>query len=176
MSKAFTREDDLPDPTPMRRLSSPLPPGASNYLTPDGASRMRAQLERLLEVERPATVASVEPLVRDQLPLLDQRIQHLQQSLQTAVIVDAPAGPQNQVRFGATVTVRDTGGAEAHYRIVGIDEADPDRGWVSWLSPIAKALLNAKRGQKVRLKLPSRNEELEIVSIEYPVAADVRRL
>jgi len=166
MSKAFTREEDLPDPTPSRRLTSPLPAGASNYLTPEGAVRIRADLERLLEVERPAAAASADPLGRQQLQALDQRIQHLQQSLQSAVIVQPPAGRQDQVKFGAAVTVRDTGGVESRYRIVGIDEADPDRGWVSWLSPIAKALLNAKRGQRVRLKLPAGDEELEIVSID----------
>ena len=166
MSKAFTREDDLPDRSVTPKLSSPLPPGASNYLTPDGAQRLQQELQRLLEVERPAASASPEALAREHLATIEQRIRHLQHSLQSAVVVNPATGPLQQVRFGATVTVRDKAGQESQYRIVGIDEADPDKGYVSWISPIARAMLNAQRGQKVRLKLPSREEELEVVSID----------
>jgi transcription elongation factor GreB len=71
------------------------------------------------------------------------------------------------VRFGATVTVRESDGNEATYRIVGVDETDMDCGWVSWLSPIAKALLNSQRGQRVRFKFPSGEETLEVMDIRY---------
>ena len=98
---------------------------------------------------------------------MDQRIQHLQQCLLTAVVVPPPVPPGNQVRFGATVTVRDGRGAESRYRIVGADETDVDRDWVSWLSPIAKALLNAPLGGRVRFRFPAGEEELEILRIEY---------
>ena len=87
--------------------------------------------------------------------------------LQSAVVVAPPIVPEAGVRFGASVTVRDRGGGESHYRIVGVDETDIDRGWVSWLSPIAKALLNARLGERVRIELPSGQEELEILSIAY---------
>ncbi len=78
-----------------------------------------------------------------------------------------PAPADDRVRFGATVTVRDNAGEEMCYRIVGVDEADIDRDWVSWLSPIARALLNARRGERVRFKFPAGEKELEIVAITY---------
>ena len=99
--------------------------------------------------------------------MLDQRISYLQASLQTAVVVAPPILPQARVRFGASVTVRDGSGGVSRYRIVGVDETDIDRGWVSWLSPIAKALLNARLGERVRFELPSGQEELEILNISY---------
>jgi len=169
MSKAFTREDDAPDPITPRRLADPLPPGARNYLTPDGARRLRTELDRLIKIERPQALACSDPsLAREQLQNLDQRIQHLRQSLQSALVVEPPVGLIDFVRFGATVSVRERSGEESRYRIVGIDESDAERGWVSWLSPIARALLNARPGQRVVLKLPSGEEELEITSISYP--------
>ena len=82
-------------------------------------------------------------------------------------MVAPPITPEAGVRFGASVTVRDRSGVESRYRIVGVDETDIDRGWVSWLSPIAKALLNARVGDHVRFELPSGKEELEILSISY---------
>jgi len=168
MSKAFTREDDAAEPIIPRRVADPLPPGGRNYLTPDGVRRLQAELDRLVHVERPRAAASSDPSVaREQLHHLDLRIQHLQQSLQSAVVVESPADVRDYVRFGASVCVRERSGEESRYRIVGIDEADIARGWVSWLSPIAKALLNARLGQRVRLKLPSGDEELEIISISY---------
>lgn len=157
MSKAFTREEDIPDPTVARRPASVLPPGAKNYLTADGARRLRAELSRLVETERP----------RGEFSAIDQRIQQLQHSLASAVIVSPPPGPADRVRFGATVTVREPGGETARYRIVGADESDPDRGWVSWLSPVAKALLNAPLHGRVRLKLPGGGKELEITGIAF---------
>ena len=168
MSKAFTREsDDLPDRPTLPPLPSLLPPGVKNYLTPDGALRLQEELKKLIEIERPQVVATDDSNDRRQLSGLDQRIQHLQQCLRSAEVVPPPATPCDQVRFGATITVRDRSGSESRYRIVGVDETDIERGWVSWLSPIAKALLNAKPGQGVRFKFPSGEEQLEIVGISY---------
>ena len=169
MSKAFTREsDDLPDGPVLAQPGPSLPPGTKNYLTPDGARRLREELNRLVQVERPRQVTSPDdPEVKHQRQVLDRRIHHLQQSLQTAVVVGPPGGAETGVRFGASVTVRDSSGVESRYRIVGVDETDIERGWVSWLSPIAKALLNARLGERVRLELPSGREELEILSISY---------
>jgi transcription elongation factor GreB len=98
---------------------------------------------------------------------LDQRIMQLEESLQSAEIVPPPDGPAEFVRFGATVTVRESDGSEAIYRIVGVDEIDLDRGWVSWQSPIAKALLNGRRDERIRFKFPSGEETLEILNIQY---------
>lgn len=168
MSKAFTREsDDPPDVPVVARQRSPLPPGAKNYLTPEGARRLRDELDRLVQVERPRAASPDNPEVKLQLQVLDQRIYYLQRSLQSAVVVAPPIVPEAGVRFGASVTVRDRSGGESRYRIVGVDETDIDRGWVSWISPIAKALLNARLGERVRFELPSGQEELEILSITY---------
>jgi transcription elongation factor GreB len=168
MSKAFTREsDDAPERSLTAPLPSALPPGAKNYLTVDGERRLRAELERLQQDERPRLVALPDGSEeKRKLPGIDQRIYQLQRSLQTAVVTPALATEDDKVRFGATVTIRQRG-EEIAYRIVGVDEVDIDRGWVSWLSPIARALLNARRGQKVRFKFPSGEEELEIVAIAY---------
>ena len=157
MSKAFTREsDDLPDRPTRSPLPSLLPPGVKNYLTPDGARRLREELDRLIEIERSR-----------RLPSLDQRIHYLGQCLDSAEVVPPPPKPWEQVRFGATVTVRDGGGGGSSYRIVGIDETDIEQNRVSWLSPIARTLLNARLGQRVRFKFPSGEEQLEIVRISY---------
>ena len=171
MSKAFTREsDDAPEHTVFQRPVALLPPGAKNYLTPDGALRLRRELDRLVQVERPALAEdSGSPATKSRLQSLDQRISDLQHALQTAVITGPPTNPVGVVRFGATVTVRDRSGATSTYRIVGVDETDLDRNWVSWLSPIAKALLNAREGQRVRFKLPAGEEELEIVNVSYAI-------
>ena len=169
MSKAFTREsDDIPE-RPLRPApSSPLPPGAKNYLTRRGAEKLREELNRLIELERPRLVALAQHAeTKAQLQILDERIHHLQQSLQTATVVTPPADTETKVRFGATVSVRHGQGEVTQYRIVGLDETDVDRGWVCWFSPIAKALLNSSVGARVRFKVPSGEEELEIVSVTY---------
>ena len=169
MSKAFTREsDDVPDVSLPMRPSALLPLGAKNYLTPGGVLRLRAELERLLGEERPRLAADPNDSdARRQLQLLDRRIHHVQHALQTATVTEPLAVADGVVHFGATVTVRDRLGMESSYRIVGVDETDLDQNWVSWLSPIAKALLNAKLGQRVRFKLPAGEEELEILRVGY---------
>ncbi|MEY2490744.1 MAG: transcription elongation factor GreB [Verrucomicrobiota bacterium] len=169
MSKAFTREEtDGPEIPDLPPLSSALAPGAKNYITAAGAQKLREELQRSIEVTRPSLAnSSDDPDAKRQLARLDQRIMQLEESLQAAEIVVPPDDPAEVVRFGVTVTVRESDGSEASYRIVGVDEIDIDRGWVSWLSPIAKALLNSKRGQRVRFKVPSGEETLEIVDIRY---------
>jgi transcription elongation factor GreB len=167
MSKAFTRESDLPDLPSRPRPASVLPAGAKNYLTAHGAAQLRRELDRLVNTERPRLAgADRDDDSTRQLRELDSRVQHLQQVLQSAVVVDPPPAADNVVRFGTTVTVREQSGAESTYRIVGVDETDLDRNWVSWLSPIAKALLNARVGQRVRFRFPSGETELEIVSVD----------
>ena len=168
MSKAFTKEDDADDTPLVPHPVSLLPPGAKNYLTDQGARRLRNELERLLNLERPPLVArSDDRESKRELQAIDQRIQYLQESLRTAEIVAAPPLPHDVVRFGASVTVRDRAGEESHYRIVGVDETESDRCWVSWRSPLARALLNASLGQKVVFKTPKGLSELEILHIAY---------
>ncbi len=169
MSRAFVRESDFPQLPELPPQVSPLPPGAKNYLTASGAERLRTELARLLGTER-SRLASAPPEDTDakrELQVLDQRIRYLQESLRTAEVATAAVGPTDVVRFGTTVTVREKTGGETSYRIVGVDETDLDRNWVSWLSPIARALMNAKRGERVVFIAPRGMKELEIVGIEY---------
>jgi transcription elongation factor GreB len=169
LSKAFTREEtdgpDIPDlPPPV----SILPEGARNYITAAGAENLRRELTELVNNKRPSlAAASDDPEAKRQLAVLDQRIFQLEQSLQSAEVIAPPAGKPETVHFGATVTVLDSSGEESTYRIVGVDETDFDRGWVSWQSPIARALLNAKLGERVRFRFPSGEEDLEIIAIGY---------
>ena len=168
MSKAFVRESDSTDLTDVPAPVSPLPPGARNYLTAAGAQRLRDELARLTAVERPPLAAAGDdPDSKRELKALDQRIRYLQQSLSTAEIVEPPAEPDDVVRFGATVTVRDSGGEVSRYRLVGADETDPAEGAVSWLSPLAQALMNARRGDRVSFHVPAGEQALEIVAVDY---------
>ena len=169
MSKAFTRDEnegpEIPDVLP---IASPLAPGTKNYITSQGAQKLRDELQRLVEVTRPQLVdAREDPDAKRQLARLDQRIAQLEESLQVAQIVEPPSGAADVVRFGAYVTVRESDGSKTRYRIVGVDETDLDNNWVSWMSPIAKALLNRKRRERIRFKFPSGEETLEIEEISY---------
>lgn len=165
MSKAFTREsDDLADEPIVARAMPALPPGAKNYFTPEGEQSLRNELSRLIE-QRTQLTDSADENQKRQRKMIDQHIADLHQSLATAEVVFPPDETPERVTFGTTVTVRDLSGEETTYRIVGVDEAIIDRGWVSWLSPIARALLNARCGDRVRFKRPSGEKELEIVDI-----------
>lgn len=169
MSKAFTRESDDAPEIPLRpRRVSTLPPGTKNYLTASGARSLRAELAAVLHPER-ERLTRLEPDsdTKQRLAVLTERIGQLEQTLTSAVVVEPPAPPHEQVRFGATVTVRHRSGEETRYRIVGVDETDTDRDWISWLSPVARALLNARLGQKVRIKLPAGEDELTILAIRH---------
>jgi transcription elongation factor GreB len=152
MSKAFTREsDDAPEPPPMVRTSAP---GGKNYVTPTGARRWREELEELSKATNPSAEVK-------------QRILQLQHYVATALVVPAPAEPWEQVMFGATVTVRDEAGEESKYRIVGADEMDLDRDWVSSSSPVARALLKGRLGQKIQFRTPAGERRWEIIGIMY---------
>lgn len=171
MSRAFTREDDARDVVVPRRVS-PLPPGARNYLTNLGAERLRAELKDLHERAPRLIAAAAEEGGRgadakEELQRAEERIAYLQQSLASADIASPPPAPHDVVRFGAKVAVRDAKGVESTYHIVGVDETDFFSDAVSWLSPIARALLNARLGQKVPFKFPSGATQLEIVAIRY---------
>jgi transcription elongation factor GreB len=169
MSKAFTRESDEEQDEPsLPRASALLPAGTKNYLTVDGAERMRRELEHLAQVER-ARLASLpeNAETKQQMRVLNGQIRQLEEILQSAEVVPVPPPPWEQVRFGASVTVREAKRTETKYRIVGVDETDMDSNHVSWRSPIAKALLNARVGQRVRFRAPDGEVELEIVGINY---------
>jgi transcription elongation factor GreB len=180
MSKAFVKETDdepdLPDEAPQ------LPSGLKNYMTPDGHRHMQEELRRLLREDRPKTVEVVAWAAdngdrsengdylygKKRLREIDRRIRFLSKRLETALVVD-PAAQKNrdQVFFGATVTYANEAGAEKTVTIVGIDEADSDQGRVSWISPVARALLKAQEGDVVELRTPSGIERIEVLEIRY---------
>lgn len=168
MSKAFLRESDFPEPPPLAPPAPTLPPGAKNYLTPEGAAALRDELSRLTGEARPAlaTLAVNDVDAKRDLQTLDQRIRHLRESLRTAEIVPSRKPTDNVVRFGSTVTVRDHHGEEARYRLVGVDETDLERGFISWTSPLARALTNARLGDVVNFSVPAGRRELTIIKIE----------
>ena len=183
MSKAFTREDsDAPDPSEEpEEGAEAVPQGSKNYMTPGGASRLREELRRLLYEDRPEVVRTVAWAASNgdrsengdyiygkrRLREIDRRIRFLTKRLDQAEVVDPATQSSDRVLFGATVEVEDENGKRRLYRIVGIDETDVKRGHVSWISPIAKALLQSRAGEVVQLKTPRGEEDLEIVSIRY---------
>lgn len=168
MSKAFTREDDNAPETELRPRAALGLSGAKQFLTASGAQRLKSDLEQFLQTERPPLAARVDdPDAKRRLQNLDARIEELRRILAAATVVEPPPLPWDQVRFGASVTVRNRAGAEEHYRLVGPAELDADRGWVSPASPIGRALLNARLGQRLRFRAPGGEEELEIVRITY---------
>lgn len=163
MSKAFTREsDEEHDDAPARPLGAELPPGVKNYMTPAGAARLREEIERLSKLDRPAVAATDDARA---LRELDRRLAFLARRLEALEVIDPASQPPGRVLFGATVTVRGEDGAERRYRLVGIDEADPPRGEVSWRSPIATALLGAQVGSVVTVRSPRGDEELEVLAV-----------
>jgi transcription elongation factor GreB len=181
MSKAFTRESedaaDAPDDAP-----APVP-GGRNYITRPGLERLQAELRQLARDERPRVVETVAWAAgngdrsengdyiygKRRLREIDRRIRHLTKRLEIAEVVD-PAQQRNRDRvfFGATVTYEDARGTVRTVTIVGIDDADADQGRVSWISPVARALLKARAGDAVELRTPAGVETIEIVEIRYP--------
>ena len=180
MSKAFTRETDTDDDEALE--STPQLPQGVNYITPGGYARLKAECDHLLRVERPKIVEVVHWAAsngdrsengdyiygKKRLREIDRRIRFLSKRLDTAVIVD-PAAQRNcdQVFFAATVTVCDAGGIEATYQIVGIDEANAMEGRISWISPLARALLKAREGDTVRFDSPGGLRELDVIEVRY---------
>jgi transcription elongation factor GreB len=169
------------DPEPDDDAPS-LPAGAKNYMTPQGFSRLRDELRQLIRVERPKIVDVVSWAAANgdrsengdyiygkrRLREIDRRIRFLGKRLESSEVVD-PAAQKNreQVFFGATVTYANARGAEYTITIVGVDEADLARGQVSWVSPIARALLRAREGDIVELRAPAGPERIEVLAIEY---------
>lgn len=159
-----------------------LPHGAKNYITPAGYARLKNELQHLLDHERPELVKVIAWAASNgdrsenadyiygkrRLREIDRRIRFLTKRLDAAMVVD-PAGREDtdQVFFGATVTLMHEDGVEKIYSIVGIDEADVSRGRISWISPLAKALIKAREGDTVTVRTPGGDESLEIVGIEY---------
>ena len=194
MNKAFTRESDPSDDTDEVEALPQLPAGARNYMTPGGFARLSAELEHLVQKERPELVATVAWAAgngdrsengdyiygKKRLREIDRRIRFLIKRLDAAEVVD-PAAPRDeetasQVFFGATVDVRNARGEPRTVSIVGVDEIDTAQGYISWVSPMARALLKAREGETVTLRTPGGAEEIDIVEVRYaPLATGVER-
>lgn len=179
MSKAFVRDEGNP-PEEEIHLPPSAAPSGKNYITPEGYARLEAELRRLVEVERPEVVKTVAWAAslgdrsenadyiygKRRLREIDRRVRFLIKRLESAEVVRSAGRDTDQVFFGATVKVR----SEKETReitIVGVDEVDPARGRVSWISPIAKALLKAREGDVVTLRSPAGEERLEILEVTY---------
>ncbi len=181
MNKAFTRESDSDDEDELEP-SLQLPQGTRNYITPGGYARIKAELDHLLRTDRPQVVEAVHWAAlngdrsengdyiygKRRLREIDRRIRFLTKRLDLAEVVD-PARQENpeQVFFGATVTLSDEQGLEQTYQIVGVDETDFSCGRISWISPLARALLKAREGDLIRFQSPAGWREVEIVTVEY---------
>ncbi len=187
MSKAFTREsdqDDESDPAD-REPESALPAGARNYITPGGLKRLKDELEYLLRKDRPAVTAVVSWAAKNgdrsenadyqygkrRLREIDRRIRFLTRRVDAAEVVEV-TGARDQKRagrvfFGATVTYADGAGTESTVTIVGVDEIDLKRHHISWVSPLARALLKSSVGDVVVVQVPGGTDELEVRSIRY---------
>jgi transcription elongation factor GreB len=159
MSKAFTREEDDSDEQVIASWP-PLPVGARNYITPGGAQRLKERLGQLQQKKESAEAAGTES------KKLESAIRDLKQRLDSLVIVGPPVDA-SKIAVGALVTVRHRNREEETYRIVGVDESDPEQGAISWISPLAKALLSRRAGEKVRFRIPAGEDELEVLSVRY---------
>ena len=155
MSKAFTK-DDGPDAAPVPRRRAPLPEGMPNYVTPSG---LRALREELVQLDAGPSGAERPPAQAAWRSQLEHRIA-------TAIVTSSPRD-RDEIRFGAIVHLKDAEGNARELQIVGVDEADAARGLVAFTAPLARVLLGRRLRDIVGLKTPGREEELEIVGVEY---------
>ncbi len=193
MSKAFTREMGLAgkpgsgcsqknNDNDESEPALQLPVGVKNYITPGGYAKLKNELEQLWKVERPELVKTITWAAsngdrsengdyiygKKRLREIDRRVRFLRKRLEQAEVVDpAQRGECDQVFFGATVTVCDENGCESSYCIVGVDEADVARGRISWVSPLARALLRLREGEVALLRTPLGVNELEVLTVIY---------
>ncbi len=181
MSKAFTKETDV-EVEEEHEVPDPLPAGTKNYMTRDGFAALQEELRRLMRDERPKVVETVAWAAgngdrsengdyiygKKRLREIDRRARYLTRRLESASVVD-PALQQNNTRvfFGATVTYRRENGEARTVTLVGVDEADAERGKISWQSPVARALFRAEVGDVVTLRTPAGVETLEVTGLHY---------
>ena len=185
MSKAFTKESDAGDDDDELGALPPIPAGSKNYITPQGYQRLRDELFALIDTERPQIVDIVHWAAsngdrsengdylygKKRLREIDRRIRFLTKRLEIAEVVDpAVHAGSDQVFFGATVTYVDDGDEERSVTIMGIDEANSAQGEVSWISPVARALLKSRVGDEVALQTPGGVRLLEVLEVRYPEA------
>jgi transcription elongation factor GreB len=185
MNKAFVKESSDADDDDLDMAQPEIPAGTKNYMTPAGHKRMRDELLRLIDVERPDVVKLVSWAASNgdrsengdyiygkrRLREIDRRIRFLTKRLDLAEVVDASKQENvDQVFFGASVEYATEDGETHTVTIVGVDEVDLDRGHVSWISPIARALLKARIGDTVTLYTPAGPEQIDVLDVRYPAA------
>ena len=183
MNKAFVKESDGDDDEDLPENAAPLPAGTRNYITTQGYARLRDELAHLVNVERPDVVQIVSWAAsngdrsengdylygKKRLREIDRRIRFLTKRLDIAEVVDPSSQPnRDQVFFGATVLYMNKAGDEHTVTIVGVDEAEPLSGKISWISPVARALTKAREGDTVTLRTPAGVDELDILEVRYP--------
>lgn len=183
MNKAFVKESDQDDDEDLGPEAVKLPSGTKNYMTVDGYQRLRAELAHLMNEERPSVVQVVSWAAsngdrsengdylygKKRLREIDRRMRFLTKRLEIAEVVDPAQQPnKDQIFFGATVVYSDKEGEEFRVTIVGVDEAEPLQGRISWISPVARALLKAREGDTVTLRTPAGVDELDILEVIYP--------
>jgi transcription elongation factor GreB len=182
MNKAFTRENDGDDEEDVETAGLRLPQGR-NYITPAGYEKIHDELDFLLKTERPRIVEVVQWAAsngdrsengdylygKKRLREIDRRIRFLTKRLDIAEVVDPAKRREglDQVFFGATVAICEEAGKENRYQIVGVDETDPARNRISWISPLAKALIKAREGDIVRFRSPAGWREIEVLEVKY---------
>lgn len=181
MSKAFTRERDDEDDDDAETVEPDTLGGEKNYITPDGAKRLKDELSQLLHVERPKVTEVVSWAAgngdrsenadyqygKRRLREIDRRVRFLTKRIDAMVVVDPLELRGDQVFFGSTVTIADEDGRERTYSIVGVDEVDAARGLISWRSPLGAALLKARVGDVINFRSPRGMQEIEVVQIRY---------
>jgi transcription elongation factor GreB len=186
VSKAFTKESDSDDEGEAGDALPALPAGGKNYMTPAGYARLRAELLDLMDNERPKVVEAVHWAAKNgdrsengdylygkkRLREIDRRIRFLTKRLEVAEVTDPSVHHgSDQVFFGATVRYADESGEEREVTILGIDEANSAESEVSWISPIARALLKSREGDEVKLATPGGVREIEVLKVSYPAPA-----
>ncbi len=185
MSKAFTKETDADEDEEDFASAPPIPAGSKNYITRVGYERLQLELKALGDDERPKVVEAVHWAAKNgdrsengdyrygkkRLREIDRRLRFLTKRLEIAEVVDiSKHHGSDQVFFGATVTYADAAGQERTITILGIDEADSAQGQVSWIAPIARALLKCRIGDEVRLQTPAGVQILDVIRVTYPNA------
>jgi transcription elongation factor GreB len=165
MSRAFVKENEDQAPELPERPQSPHP----NFVTPHGLALLKQQLADL-EDDRHRHQTEQNLLDKDAIQVIERDIRYVQERLVRAVPVDFAQQPQDRVDFGAVVETKDENGVKRSFQIVGEDEADPNEGKLSWVSPLALALKDAMVGDTAVWKRPAGDLELEVLSIRYPNA------
>jgi transcription elongation factor GreB len=182
MSKAFTKENDNAPDDEDEEIVAPLPVGSKNYMTPSGHIRMREEFDQLWKIERPKLVETIHWAASNgdrsengdyiygkrRLREIDRRLRYLGKRLENAVVVNPALREEtDQVFFGATVMVVDDQNEASTFTIVGIDEADLSKNHISWISPMARALMKAREGDTVTLVTPGGRREMQILEVRY---------